>query len=164
MPKDFDNWNTLKKQIQNRSVLGPFFKEREIWWCMIGTNIGFEEDGKSQDFTRPVIILKKFNTETFLGAPLTTTPKIGKYLFNIPFTVKKQSILISQIRFFDARRLRNKISKLDMPTFIQLQKNIASELFSDDSFENFVPPVSNGRGDPGTSPLGRCDVSHKPEV
>jgi len=32
------------------------YKKRETWICNIGENIGFEEDGKGNEFTRPVII------------------------------------------------------------------------------------------------------------
>lgn len=51
------------------------FNEREIWWCSIGENIGFEGDGKNDMFERPVLILKKYNAEVFFGAPLTTSTK-----------------------------------------------------------------------------------------
>jgi len=142
MPKDFDGWNNLKKQIQDRLTPHLFFKEREVWWCAIGTNIGSEEDGKNRDFSRPVVILKKFSDQNFMAAPFTTSLKTGKYLFRVPFTIKKESIIFSQIRFLDVRRLINKISKIDSSTFLQLQKIIATELFSNDSYENFVPPAS----------------------
>ena len=42
-------------------------------------NIGYEIDGKSREFTRPVIVLKKYNQYSFLAAPLTTTQKPNPY-------------------------------------------------------------------------------------
>lgn len=39
--KDFDGWNEKKKKI-GEDVCNIYFKEREIWWCSIGINIGYE--------------------------------------------------------------------------------------------------------------------------
>ena len=44
MEKDFDNWNTRKKDLHAKKRY-PTFKEREVWWCYVGTNIGHEIDG-----------------------------------------------------------------------------------------------------------------------
>jgi len=38
----------------------------------LGKNIGCETDGKSREFTRPIIILEKCNQYSFLALPLTT--------------------------------------------------------------------------------------------
>ena len=54
-----------------RNDTRPTFKEGKLWWCSIGMNIGVESTGKGERFTRP-IILKKFNTNSFIGIPLTT--------------------------------------------------------------------------------------------
>ena len=51
MEKDFQGWHQLKINI-NESKKLPTFNEREIWWCSIGTNIGFEMDGKNGPFHR----------------------------------------------------------------------------------------------------------------
>lgn len=39
--KDFDNWNERKKKI-HQGKKDIYFNEREIWWCMVGVNVGFE--------------------------------------------------------------------------------------------------------------------------
>jgi len=54
-------------------------REGEIWWVRLGKNIGYETYGKSREFTRPVIILKKYNQYSFLALPLTTAPKPNPY-------------------------------------------------------------------------------------
>ncbi len=74
MIKDFENWNKLKQKLESRKNI-PTFKEREIWWCSIGVNIGCEEDGKNQLFNRPILIIRKFNNNMFLGAPYHKTKK-----------------------------------------------------------------------------------------
>jgi hypothetical protein len=41
IPKQFDDWNTLKKELQNKQNKIRF-KEAEIWWVSIGQNIKSE--------------------------------------------------------------------------------------------------------------------------
>ncbi|MFA7308472.1 MAG: hypothetical protein WC045_00185 [Patescibacteria group bacterium] len=68
--EEFSKWNNLKIPIAERKKF-PQFSEREIWWCSIGKNVGHECDGKNELFERPVLVLKKFNRDTFLGMPIT---------------------------------------------------------------------------------------------
>ena len=48
------------------------FKQAEIWWCSVGMNIGEESFGKGARFTRPILIFRKFTSNSFLGLPMTT--------------------------------------------------------------------------------------------
>lgn len=43
------------------------FYEREIWWCSLGVNIGFEQDGTNDLFERPVLVIKKIQPRRALG-------------------------------------------------------------------------------------------------
>ena len=45
MKKDFDSWNEKKKILNNNDV--SFYHEREVWWCSLGVNVGYEQNGKS---------------------------------------------------------------------------------------------------------------------
>jgi len=74
MEKDFDGWNEIKKRTHHKKQ-APYFHEREVWWAIIGTNVGSEIDG-GEKFLRPLIVLKKFNRHTFWGIPLTGRKKI----------------------------------------------------------------------------------------
>lgn len=69
MKKDFKKWHDKKSQV-NEIEVRPFFHEREIWYCTIGANVGFEQDGSGEDFLRPVIVFRKFNSEIFWAIPL----------------------------------------------------------------------------------------------
>lgn len=40
--KDFDGWNEQKKSIHAADYL-PFYKERDVRWCRLGTNVGVEQ-------------------------------------------------------------------------------------------------------------------------
>jgi mRNA interferase MazF len=75
--KDFDSWNTLKKRIHD-SERRLYVKEREIWWCNLGLNIGTEIDGKNKIFERPVLVLKGLSAESAFILPLTTKHSTGK--------------------------------------------------------------------------------------
>ena len=70
--KNFDTWNELKKEIDERENIIQF-KEREIYWARIGENVGFEQNGKGAELSRPVLIVKKLNKQLFFGVPLSTT-------------------------------------------------------------------------------------------
>src|ERR1700686_1884350 len=80
MEKDFDRWNRIKKTTDAADDAARlYFREGEVWWVRLEKNIGYETDGKSREFTRPVIILKKYNQYSFLALPLTTEPKPNPY-------------------------------------------------------------------------------------
>lgn len=53
----FSAWLRVQQRLQHRSAVK--FNEREVWWCAIGVNVGYEIDGKGKDFARPVLVLKK---------------------------------------------------------------------------------------------------------
>lgn len=90
--KDFGNWNIRKKDLDRRTSRPPFFKEKEVWWLSIGVNIGYEEDGKGRNFARPVLILRKFNNQLFLGIPLSTKTKANIYYIEFVNQNKKNSL------------------------------------------------------------------------
>jgi mRNA interferase MazF len=125
MQKDFDRWNRLKKDVNARKDAPPFFHEREVWWCNLGLNVGFEQDGKGGRFERPVLVLKKFNHDVFIAVPLSSRAKKNPYY--LPFVDPNgdvQSALISQIRLLDARRLMEKTFTIDQGAFKAIQKAV----------------------------------------
>ncbi len=111
MDQDYNNWNINKKQLANASRV--YFHKGEIWFASIGKNIGDEEDGKHDSFERPILIVRKFNNNIFLGVPLTSNEeKDGKYYHKlISFT--GSTAILSQIRLFDAKRLLRLMGKID---------------------------------------------------
>ena len=126
--KDFNTWNS-KKILINDKRNSPFFHQREIWFCSLGLNVGFEQDGKGNDFQRPVVIIKKFNNEVFWAIPLSKTKRRGKYYFDFPFDSNTTSVaILSQIRLIDARRLSRKIGDLDEVNFQTLIEKLKALL------------------------------------
>lgn len=124
MKKDFEKWNN-KKEILHKEKERPFFHEGEIWFCSLGVNIGFEQDGVNDDFLRPVIILKKFNKEICLTLPLTRSYKKGKYYFPIKLKGTESVVILSQVRLIDGKRLQYKVGNIKEADFFQIQKRLA---------------------------------------
>ena len=124
MDKDFNNWNTTKKNIHNKKHR-LFFKKREIWWCCLGVNIGYEQDGTNTSFSRPVIIVNKFNLDTCVIIPLSTTTKTGKFYFPVGLIDKEEAkAILSQVRLIDKKRLINKVGTLEKVLFKKLLQEI----------------------------------------
>jgi len=120
--KDFDSWNLQKKKIHN-SGKSKFYRAREIWWCDLGINIGFEQDGTGKDNRRPVLILRGFSKQVCLIIPLTTSQKKNKYYLKIgEVNGKEASLIISQIRLVDTMRLVRKIEELKQEKFDEIRK------------------------------------------
>jgi mRNA interferase MazF len=128
MGKEFTKWHKIKTGIDSlERVL--FFHERDVWWCSIGLNVGFEQDGKGDDYERPVLILKKYNLQSFLGVPLTTIKKEGKYYFPLELqTGVKNVLILSQIRLFSAKRLINKLGQIDKLKFLEIKKALKTNI------------------------------------
>ncbi len=121
--KDFDTWNK-KKKVLDSSDVGLYFYEREIWWCSLGLNVGFEQDGKHKNFTRPVLVLKKFSKDVFIGIPLSTSKKVGRYYHKFNFLDEESNALLSQIRLLDAKRLVDKLGRIPPETFEEIRSKV----------------------------------------
>lgn len=118
----FNQWHKVKKRL-NKLNNSPSFHEREIWWCSVGQNIGFEIYGKNTAFVRPVLVLKKFSHYTFLGIPLTSNPKSNQFRYPYSLNGKNGTILLDQIRTYDARRFTgDKITRMHPSEFEKLKQ------------------------------------------
>lgn len=115
----------IKSEINNSERCPKGIKEREIWICNVGDNVGFEEDGKGNDFTRPVLILKVFNKRFCYVVPLSKTEKRGKYYYAFDGNTGKISVaLLSQLKAVDSFRLRDKIGFAKKDDFDKIKKKI----------------------------------------
>lgn len=111
--RSFVTWTKLKIRIHlfDKKI---FFKEREIWWCALGKNIGFEQDGKNDMFERPILVLKKFNHYLLWGLPLTSQDKTknSTYYISTFYNQERSFIILSQLRLISSKRLLRKIRTL----------------------------------------------------
>jgi len=112
---DFDRWTIVKRKISLKhlaSTTSP--KEREVWVCTLGLNIGSEENGKGNNFQRPVLILKVFDSNMCWVIPLSTKQKRIHYYYNfLEPKGTKASAILSQLRLISIKRLTRKL--YDMP-------------------------------------------------
>ena len=107
----FDIWNEKKKDIDKQKKQRSF-EERDIVYIKMGKNIGFEEDGKGENFLRPVLILKKFNHDQFIGFAMTSQ-KPKKNNMKYYYKLKEDSyVILSQIRTYSAKRMSHTIGKV----------------------------------------------------
>lgn len=79
---EYQKWSQVCESLVEKDIKF-YFREKEIWWCHLGFNIGQEENGKHKIFERPVLILKKVKKNLFIGVPLTTKYKNEYYKFPI---------------------------------------------------------------------------------
>jgi mRNA-degrading endonuclease toxin of MazEF toxin-antitoxin module len=122
--EDFNFWNE-QKQAVHFDKQRPFFHEQEVWFCALGANIGFEQDGRGEGFLRPVLILRKFNNEICWALPMTKNIKQGAYYMAVSFRENEQSALIlSQIRLVDAKRLVYKAGSIKQCDFERIKEKI----------------------------------------
>ena len=125
----YDEWNEIKKYtINNKRKLS--IKEREIFWVKIGQNIGDEEYGKGEIFSRPVVVIRKLTNDLFLGVPTTTASKVNDdYFHNIKYLDKHQNNIISvamllQLKAFSKKRITSKIGKVNIDDFKNIQDKL----------------------------------------
>lgn len=120
----FLDW--LRKMVVMREQKSAIrFKEKEIWWCTIGINIGVEIYGKGNDFRRPVLIFKKLGADSFLGIPLTSQQKDGSWYAPIYHGGRIDRAALSQIRVFDRKRLTKRMGTLGDINFQEIKDAFA---------------------------------------
>lgn len=124
MNKRFDGWNEVKKSIDAKTTKIVVPKEREVYWASIGENIGFEQNGKGEIFSRPVLVLKRFSKTMFFGIPLSTQVKEGSYFYSFSFLGEISTALIVQGRLFDTKRLENRLGMIDKTDFQTIKNRV----------------------------------------
>ncbi len=119
--KNFDEWNIKKKKIDNsQKRITP--SKKQIWWASLGLNIGDEENGKNHNFERPILTVKTFNRNIFLGIPVTSVDRKGqKFYFPISYNDNIRYLILSQIRLFSTKRLLRKVDKISVEEFAEMK-------------------------------------------
>ena len=142
--KLFDIRNTLKSKIhwsyKDKEYLESFYvNQREIRYCHLGINVWYEEDGKWNEFRRPVLILKKI-WSLYRIAPMTSVPKDNNRFYHILHNdsieyyeevakVEKSWIILSQIKVIDKTRFIHKIANISKNEFEIITKKLKILLF-----------------------------------
>ncbi len=106
-----------------------FFKEGDIFFSEFKGSIGFEQKGKGKNNLRPVLIIKKYNRNLFLGLPCTTSKKENKYYLSIgKIRGKENFVILSQLKVFDESRLEYRIGRIKFSERKKVIKKLQQEL------------------------------------
>ena len=127
---NFDSWNELKKKIDAaKNEPDKFPKEGEIWMSNLGKNIGFEQNGSGDSFSRPILIIKKFNNHMFWAIPLSTKQKSFDFYFNYTDpNNQKVSAILAQMKLISVKRLKRKLYDIPDELLGQIKQKLKSFL------------------------------------
>lgn len=114
--KEFEKWNQ-KKQILHCNDKDIYFRKGEIWWCALGVNIGYEQDGKNENFERPVLILRKISRHLALTIPLSSKLKNHPYYYQYKHEDRFFSAIIFQIRVLSTKRFLRRLGVVKKEDF-----------------------------------------------
>ena len=121
--KEYDVWNELKKKIQSDISEPDYFpKEGEVWMSSLGKNIGFEQNGNCTNFSRPILVVKKFNNHMFWCASLSTKQKKFDFYYN--FTDpngEKVSVILAQLKLVSIKRLKRKLYDISSNDLVEIK-------------------------------------------
>lgn len=115
--KRFLPWIGLKAKLHETEHKPPLVSEGDIWWASVGENVGSEINGKSDLFSRPVVILKKLSHGFYFVVPTTTQERKGSWF--VAFRQKEKTMVacLHQARAIDYRRLSSKLGTIDDEDF-----------------------------------------------
>ena len=129
MEKNYDLWNVEKKILDKKTVNKDlYFHAREIWWCSAGLNIGVEIDGKNDNFERPMLIVKKFNSDMVWVVPLTKKERTNPYYLKLRNSSVESSLILSQMKTISTKRLLRKVGTISEIEFNQVITKLQSIL------------------------------------
>ena len=106
-------WNVVKEDFHctPNSKL-QFVRNGEIWWVGVGENVGVEINGKSEYFSRPVLVLKKLSHYGFMGIPLTSQRHKGSWYVPFIFQGNVETAVLAQAKVFSTARLYGRIGQI----------------------------------------------------
>ena len=108
-----EKWFPVKEIKHNtRTDKIPKVTEGEVWWTAVGENVGIEINGKSEYFSRPVLVFKKLSHLGFMGIPLSTQEHDGSWYVMFRFQEKQIYAALSQAKVFSTARLYSRLGQI----------------------------------------------------
>jgi mRNA interferase MazF len=123
--KNFTEWFRLKPKLDGQNHQPPLVKERGLWWCHLGENIGTEISGKGVKFNRPVIILKKLSRHTYMVIPTSTKVKQGSWFVYFKYNMIDMVACLHQVKTIDYRRIEQQIGSLSVQDFKKVKQGFS---------------------------------------
>lgn len=91
----------------------------------LGKNIGYEQNGSGDNFSRPILILKKFNNHMFWVIPLSTKQKEFDFYFNYTDpNNQKVSAILAQMKLLSVKRLKRKLYEIPNELFDEMKEKL----------------------------------------
>ena len=124
--EEFNKWNELKKKIEfEKGEPEKYPKEGEVWMCSLGKNIGYEQNGSEESFSRPVLIIKKFNNQMFWAVPLSTKQKKFDFYYNYTDpNNQKVSAILAQMKLVSVKRLKRDVYIMSDKLFNEIKQKL----------------------------------------
>jgi len=130
--------NIFTQRVKNKNIKDFYVNKKEIRYVYLWMNIWFEENGKWNEYKRPVLVLKKI-WNMFLVTPLTSIPKnnifhhiIDNKQINYDIGAAKtdhSGVILSQIKTIDKVRFIHKIAEITEVEYDIIQKKLKILLF-----------------------------------
>lgn len=127
--KRFEEWHELKRKVDAHSGTTAYCKPRDVWWVCLGHNVGYEQDGKGENFERPVLVVKVFSNNLFFGIPLTSQNRKGDYYYDLEYNGVPSVAILSQARAFSQKRILNKVGVVPIDMFNDLKEKYKKSVF-----------------------------------
>lgn len=128
-----------------------YFYEGQVWWAALGKNVGFEVDGKNEEFNRPVLILKKYSRYMCFVVPLTTKVKKDLPYYQYKFYVngRENAANLTQGRTISTKRLLQKEAAISKKKFREIRaafvELLTTEIKKDTPQGGTEPPTDKDR-------------------
>ena len=123
-------WNITKEDFHfTPDKKLQYVRNGEVWWIGIGENVGVEINGKSEYFSRPVLVLKRLSRYGFMGIPLTSQIHTGSWYVQFKFQDRIETAVLSQARVLSVSRLYERIGQIPDSDLIKIRQGFL-ELYS----------------------------------
>ena len=95
----------------------------------LGKNIGYEQNGSGSNFSRPMLIVKKFNNHMFWCIPLSTKQKLLDFYFNFTDQDGRNiSAILAQLKLTSVKRLKRKLYAIDSDLLERMKEKLRAFL------------------------------------
>ena len=95
----------------------------------LGKNVGYEQNGSGDNFSLPILIIKKFNNHMFWVIPLSTKQKEFDFYFNYTDPNNQEvSAILAQMKLLSVKRLRRKLYDIPRKLFDEMKQKLKSFL------------------------------------
>lgn len=122
--KDFAGWAKVATWVDE--LVSPDVNCGAIYWAYVGANIGYEQDGKGEYFTRPVLVLNKYGEHQVLVVPVTSTLRKGGYDMRVMVQGMPHTVILNQFRTVDRRRIGDFIDQIGKAELAKIRERVAS--------------------------------------